>query len=72
MLNYLSYLFYLGSELTIIETGGPCHLVCSRGFHRRHHRLLTYLADVYRLLLVGKGRKAVLVPVPADTCSVRN
>ena len=24
----------------------------SRGFHRRHHHLLTYLADVYRLLPV--------------------
>src|SRR5271155_434304 len=72
MLNCLSYLFYLGSELTIIETGRPCHLVCSRGFHRRHHHLLTYLADVYRLLPVSEtwsetdfavqGRKVVLVP----------
>jgi hypothetical protein len=45
MLNCLSSLFYLGSELILIDTGRPCHLVCSRGFHRHHH-LLTYLADI--------------------------
>ena len=45
MLNCLSYLFYMDSELILIDTGRPCHLVCSRGFHR-HHRLLTYLADI--------------------------
>ena len=45
ILNCLSYLFYLGSELILIDTGRPYHLVCSRGFHR-HHRLLTYLADI--------------------------
>jgi len=45
MLNCLSYLFYMDSELILIDTGRPYHLVCSRGFHR-HHRLLTYLADI--------------------------
>jgi hypothetical protein len=52
----------MGSELIVIDASRPCHLVCSRGFHRRRHHLLTYLADVYRLLPVDKGRKAVLVP----------
>jgi hypothetical protein len=57
ILNCLSYLFYLGSELILIDTGRPYHLatlcvpedsiVITTTFLRR-----TYPADVYRLLPV--------------------
>jgi len=43
-------------ESNLDNHGGAvaAHAAQSRGFHRRHHHLLTYLADVYTLLPISE------------------